>query len=88
MEILTVNEEMLLIIVWQLNVNAYGFPIMKEAMEITKKKISYGSLYNSLNNLIRKGYFSKRDTVVFLHTGGTPALFVYRDELLELLKKE
>ncbi|UCC41742.1 MAG: D-cysteine desulfhydrase family protein [Candidatus Aminicenantes bacterium] len=37
--------------------------------------------------LIKKGYFSKRGNVVFLHTGGTPALFVYRDRILELLKK-
>jgi PadR family transcriptional regulator PadR len=58
MEILTVNEEMLLLIVWQLKENAYGFPIMKKVMEITKKKISYGSLYNSLNNLARKGYLT------------------------------
>ena len=58
MEILTVNEEMLLIIVWQLKENAYGFPIMKKVMEITKKKFSYGSLYNSLNNLARKGYLA------------------------------
>ena len=58
MEILTVNEEMLLIIVWRLKENAYGFPIMKKAQEITKKKISYGSLYNSLNNLSRKGYLA------------------------------
>ena len=54
MEILTVNEEMLLIIVWQLKEKAYGFPIMKKAMEITQKKISYGSLYNSFNTLIIK----------------------------------
>jgi len=60
MEILTVNEEMLLIIVWQLKEDAYGFPIMKKAMEITKKKISYGSLYNSLNNLAKKGYLDFR----------------------------
>ncbi len=39
-------------------------------------------------DLIEKGYFKKDDGVVFLHTGGTPALFVYREELLELLKKE
>jgi DNA-binding PadR family transcriptional regulator len=58
MEILTVNEEMLLIIVWQLKEHAYGFPIMKKVMEITKKSISYGSLYNSLNNLVRKGYLT------------------------------
>jgi DNA-binding PadR family transcriptional regulator len=60
MEILTINEEMLLITVWQLKENAYGFPIMKKVMEITKKKISYGSLYNSLNNLARKGYLDFR----------------------------
>jgi len=58
MEILTINEEMLLIVVWQLKEDAYGFPIMKKVMEITKKKISYGSLYNSLNNLARKGYLA------------------------------
>lgn len=56
MEILTVNEEMLLIILLQLKEEAYGFPIMKKVMDITQKKVSYGSLYNSLNNLANKGY--------------------------------
>jgi D-cysteine desulfhydrase len=37
-------------------------------------------------DLTRKGYFTKRDEVIFLHTGGTPALFVYKEGLLELLK--
>jgi DNA-binding PadR family transcriptional regulator len=61
LDILTVNEEMLLIVIWQLKENAYGFPIMKKVMDITKKNMSYGSLYNSLNNLAKKGYltFSK-----------------------------
>ena len=58
MEILTVNEEMLLIVIWKLKKDAYGFPIMKKVTEITKKKVSYGSLYNSLNNLAKKGYLS------------------------------
>ncbi len=31
---------------------------------------------------IKKGKFSKDDVVVFLHTGGTPALFAYNDELI------
>jgi len=58
MEIITVNEEVLLITIWQLKEEAYGFPIMKKVMEFTKKKISYGSLYNSLNNLAKKGYLT------------------------------
>jgi 1-aminocyclopropane-1-carboxylate deaminase/D-cysteine desulfhydrase-like pyridoxal-dependent ACC family enzyme len=37
-------------------------------------------------DLIEKGFFGKDEGVVFLHTGGTPALFVYREELLELIK--
>ena len=31
------------------------------------------------------GEFSSDQTVVFLHTGGTPALFAYRDELLTMI---
>jgi D-cysteine desulfhydrase len=38
-------------------------------------------------DLIKKGYFKKDEGVVFLHSGGTPALFVYGDRLLELIKK-
>jgi len=38
-------------------------------------------------DLIKKGYFDKDDGVVFIHTGGTPALFAYKEELMEFLKK-
>ncbi|MCG9128402.1 D-cysteine desulfhydrase family protein [Candidatus Poribacteria bacterium] len=31
---------------------------------------------------IRQGKFTRDDIVVFLHTGGTPALFAYNDELI------
>lgn len=31
---------------------------------------------------IKQGKFSKDDVVVFLHTGGTPALFAYNEELI------
>ena len=34
-----------------------------------------------LIDLIKKGYFRKDDNVVFFHTGGLPALFLYRKEL-------
>jgi len=32
-------------------------------------------------DLIRKGQFTSRDTVLFIHTGGVPALFAYHQEL-------
>lgn len=37
-----------------------------------------------LMDLIHQGYFEKDETVVFIHTGGTPALFAYRKELVSL----
>jgi 1-aminocyclopropane-1-carboxylate deaminase/D-cysteine desulfhydrase-like pyridoxal-dependent ACC family enzyme len=35
----------------------------------------------ALADHIRKGRLKADDTVVFIHTGGTPALFAYRDDL-------
>jgi 1-aminocyclopropane-1-carboxylate deaminase/D-cysteine desulfhydrase-like pyridoxal-dependent ACC family enzyme len=32
---------------------------------------------------VRRGRVRGNESVVFLHTGGTPAVFAYRDELME-----
>lgn len=37
-----------------------------------------------LIDLIHQGYFERDETVVFIHTGGTPALFAYGNELADL----
>jgi 1-aminocyclopropane-1-carboxylate deaminase/D-cysteine desulfhydrase-like pyridoxal-dependent ACC family enzyme len=42
----------------------------------------------ALIDLVRKGYFRKDDGVLFFHTGGTPALFPYRKQLVKLLGGE
>jgi len=39
-----------------------------------------GKAMAGLVDLIRKGRFSSTDTVVFIHTGGIPALFAYHEE--------
>ena len=46
-----------------------------------------GKAMAGLVDKIRKGHFERSDGVVFLHTGGTPALFAYEDQLIERLKK-
>ncbi len=38
-----------------------------------------GKAVDGMIDLIRQGKFSKDETLVFLHTGGTPALFAYAD---------
>ena len=40
-----------------------------------------GRAFGALVDLIRKGIFKKDETVLFWHTGGTPALFAYAKEL-------
>ena len=42
-----------------------------------------GKAMTGLLDLIRSGQFQQTDAVVFLHTGGTPALFPYREGLLD-----
>jgi len=43
-----------------------------------------GKTFGALIDHIRKGQWTKDQTVVFVHTGGTPALFAYGNELLDL----
>ncbi len=56
MAILTLNEQILLLSIWKLNDNAYGVTIKQKVTEFTKKNIVYGTLYNSLDKLVKKGY--------------------------------
>jgi len=44
-----------------------------------------GKAMVALIDLIKQGYFTKEDTVVFMHTGGIPALFPNKHLLGELL---
>ncbi len=40
-----------------------------------------------LIDLIRQGRFKRSDTVVFVHTGGTPAIFPHRETILRFLSE-
>jgi 1-aminocyclopropane-1-carboxylate deaminase/D-cysteine desulfhydrase-like pyridoxal-dependent ACC family enzyme len=37
-----------------------------------------------LIDAVRTGELTKDDTVIFVHTGGLPAVFAYRDAILEM----
>jgi D-cysteine desulfhydrase len=36
-----------------------------------------------LLDLVRKGFFGKNENVLFLHTGGSPALYAYMKDVLD-----
>jgi D-cysteine desulfhydrase family pyridoxal phosphate-dependent enzyme len=44
-----------------------------------------GRTMNALIDLAKQGFFKREDKVVFLHTGGTAALFPYRDRMTRFL---
>ncbi len=46
-----------------------------------------GKAMSGFLDLVEKGYFDKGANVVFLHSGGTPALFPYRKELREFMEE-
>jgi PadR family transcriptional regulator PadR len=61
MDNLTKVEELVLIAIWQLEKQAYGYLIRKHALSEFKKEFTIGNLYSILNQLDRKGYVTKRE---------------------------
>ena len=86
MRVLTLNEEIILIAVCRLRGSAYGVAIRDKVAELSGKEIVYGTLYNSLEHLIRKGFVrsakgeptpergGKRKTIYSITSDGKKAL--------------
>ena len=60
MNILTRKEEIIMAAIWKLGGDAYGVTIRDKVIEISQQNIVYGTLYNSLEYLIRKGYVATK----------------------------
>ncbi len=63
-------------------------PPEREAIELTARNegilldpVYTGRAIAGLIDLVRRGEFGAGEKIVFWHTGGTPALFAYADEL-------
>ncbi len=54
--ILAVKEEIILSALLMLEGKSHGAPLRKKVIELSRKEIVYGTLYNLLEVLIRKGY--------------------------------
>jgi len=65
---------------------AEAIRLVAEKEGIILDPVYTGKAMAGLIDLINKNHFSKEDTVVFLHTGGLPALFPYRNVLREALQ--
>ena len=59
MKYLSRNDEMLLLSILRLKDDAYGVTIRQDVLERTGKKLTFGALWVSLDNLAKKGYVVK-----------------------------
>ena len=60
MVILAVKEEIILSALLMLDGESSGAPLRKKVIELSHKEIVYGTLYNLLDVLLRKGYVSSQ----------------------------
>lgn len=59
---------------------------MSEKEGIFLDPVYTGKAMAGLMDLVKKDFFKKEDNVIFLHTGGTPALFPNKHKLVDFLK--
>jgi len=67
---LTKNEELILLSIWKLKDSAYGVTIRDNFKQITGKALNYGSLYNTLYLLVRKGLIDSQESEPLSKKGG------------------
>jgi PadR family transcriptional regulator PadR len=67
---LTKNEELVLLSIWKLEDNAYGVTIRENLKKVTGKTLNYGSLYNTLYLLVRRGFIESRESEPLSKKGG------------------
>jgi len=70
MVLLAVKEEIILSALVILDGSSSGAPLRKKVVELSKKEIVYGTLYNLLEVLIRKGYVTTQKSEPVSVQGG------------------
>ncbi|MDH4270444.1 MAG: helix-turn-helix transcriptional regulator [Candidatus Aminicenantes bacterium] len=75
MKELSVLEEIILTAVLRLEDDAYGVTVRRKAAAVTGKDILYGTLYNTLDQLVRKGLLSKTQGRPSAERGGRSKMY-------------
>ena len=70
MSILALREEVILSALWMLGGRSHGAVLRKKVIELSNKEIVYGTLYNLLDNLMRKGLVSSQKGIPTPEKGG------------------
>ncbi len=75
MKILSINEQIFLIAIWRLKNEAYGVRIRDKIAEMTGRTFTFGTLYNTLDNLAKKGYLTSRAVQILNQAGGNKRVY-------------
>ncbi|UCE41863.1 MAG: helix-turn-helix transcriptional regulator [Candidatus Aminicenantes bacterium] len=75
MKELTVLEQIILSAVWALKNNAYGVSVRQTVKKVSGKSLNYGTLYNNLEQLLKKGYVAKTEGDSSPDRIGRPRIF-------------
>lgn len=72
---LTLTEQVYLIAIWHLKDEAYGVKIRDKVIAMTGKTMVFGTLYNNLDTLVKKGYVSTKKGGTATNRGGNTKVF-------------
>lgn len=75
MKDLTVLEQIILSVIWSQKDEAYGVSIRQKVKKMAGKNLNYGTLYNNLDQLLRKGYVTKSQGESTPDRIGRPRIF-------------
>jgi len=75
LKILSVNEQIFLIAIWRLKDEAYGVRIRDKIAEMTGRTFTFGTLYNTLDQLAKKSYLTSRAVQILNQTGGNKRVY-------------
>jgi len=75
MKELTLLEQMILAAIVALKDNAFGVSIRKKVEKMTDKRLMYGTLYNALDQMLRKGFVTRAKGSTSTVRGGRPRIF-------------
>ena len=75
MKVLTVLEQIILSVIWSQKDEAYGVSIRQKVKKLAGKNLNYGTLYNNLEQLLRKGYVTKTQGESTPDRIGRPRIF-------------
>lgn len=69
------NEQIFLIAIWWLKEEAYGVKIREKIKLMTGRAYTFGTLYNTLDNLAKKGYVTSRPVQILNQAGGNRRVY-------------